>query len=186
MKRALPWFTILAVLLATAYQLHSQGSLWWRACDHLCLWSGHTWSSDNSQQLFGSFTFTHVLHGFLLCGLLALILPRLSALWRLSVAVSVEALWEIAENSEFIIRRYREWTVAHGYHGDTIVKSFGDILACGFGFALARHLGFRRALAVFMLTEAVLIVWIRDSLLLNILMLIYPIHAIKEWQAAGH
>ena len=125
-----------------------------------------------------------MLHGFLLCGLLALILPRLSALWRLSVAVSVEALWEIAENSEFIIRRYREWTVAHGYHGDTIVNSFGDILACGFGFALARHLGFRRALAVFMLTEAVLIVWIRDSLLLNILMLIYPIHAIKEWQAA--
>jgi Protein of unknown function (DUF2585) len=50
------------------------------ACDHLCLWSGHTWSSDNSQQLFGSFTFTHVLHGFLLCGLLALILPRLAAL----------------------------------------------------------------------------------------------------------
>ena len=94
MKRALPWLTIVAVLVATAYQLRSQGRLWWRACDHLCLWSGDTWSSDNSQQLLGSFTFTHVLHGFLFCGLLALIVPRLSALWQLSVAVlTVNRLW---------------------------------------------------------------------------------------------
>lgn len=127
-----------------------------------------------------------MLHGFLFCGLVALVLPRLSALWQLSVAVMVEALWEIVENSEFIIRRYREWTVAHGYHGDTIVNSFGDILACGLGFVLARELGFRRAFAVFMLTEAALIVWIRDSLLLNVLMLTYPIDAIKHWQEAGH
>jgi hypothetical protein len=92
--------------------------------------------------------------------------------WRLSAAIAVEAFWEVAENSQFIIRRYREWTVAHGYNGDTIVNSFGDILACGLGFVLARQLGFRRAFAVFVLTEAVLIVWIRDSLLLNVLMLI--------------
>lgn len=186
MKRTLPWLTIVLVLVATAYLLRSQGRLWWRPCNHLCLWSGQAWSSDNSQQLLGSFTFTHVLHGFLFCGLLALVLPRLSALWRLSIAISMEALWEVAENSEFIIRRYREWTVAHGYNGDTIVNSFGDILACGLGFVLARQLGFRRALAVFMLTEVTLAFWIRDSLLLNVLMLIYPIDAIKHWQAARH
>jgi hypothetical protein len=103
------------------------------------LWSGDAWSSDNSQQLLGSFTFTHVLHGFVFCGLLALVLPRLSALWRLWAAVSIEAFWEVAENSELVIRRYREWTVAHGYNGDTIVNSFGDILACGLGFVLARQ-----------------------------------------------
>jgi hypothetical protein len=58
----------------------------------------------------------------------------------------MEALWEVAENSEFIIRRYREWTVSHGYNGDTIVNSFGDIIACGLRFVLARQPGFRRAL----------------------------------------
>ena len=184
MKRASPWLAIFVVLAATAYQLRSQGRRWC-SCDHLGLRSGDAWSADNSQQLLGSFTFTHVLHGFVFCGLLALVLPRLSALWRLWAAVSIEALWEVAENSEFVIRRYREWTVAHGYNGDTIVNSFGDILACGLGFVLARHLGFRRALAVFVLTEAVLVVWIRDSLLLNVLMLLYPMDAIKEWQAAG-
>ena len=186
MRRALPWLAIAVVVVAMAYQLRNQGRLWWCSCDYLLLWSGDTWSSDNSQHLFDPYTFTHVLHGFVFCGLLALILPRLPALWQLTIAVSIEAFWEIVENSEFVIRRYREETAALGYHGDTIVNSLGDLFACGIGFVLARRLGFRRALAVFILTEAVLIMWIRDSLLLNVLMLIYPSEAIKAWQAAGH
>jgi len=92
MRRVLSWLAILVVLVDTAFLLRSQGRLWWRPCDHLCMWSGEAWSSDNSQQLFGSFTFTHVLHGFLLCGLLTLVAPRLSALWRFSAAVTVETL----------------------------------------------------------------------------------------------
>jgi hypothetical protein len=182
----LPWLAIVVVLAATAYQLRSQGRLWQCSCDYLLLWSGDAWSSDNSQHLFDPYTFTHLLHGFVFCGLLALIVPRLSARWQLAIAVSIEGLWEMVENSELVIRRYREETAALGYHGDTIVNSLGDILACGIGFVLARHLGFRRAFAVFMVTEVVLLFWIRDSLLLNVLMLIYPSEAIKEWQAAGH
>jgi hypothetical protein len=92
----------------------------------------------------------------------------------------------VIENSEFVIRRYREQTAALGYHGDTIVNSLGDILACGLGFVLAQRLGFRRTFVVFVLTEVTLAILIRDNLTLNIVMLIYPIDAIKEWQAAGH
>jgi hypothetical protein len=182
----LPWFAIVAVLAGTAYQLRSQGRLWWCSCDYLLLWSGDPWSSDNSQHLLDPYSFTHVLHGFALCGLLALIAPRLSAVWQLWVAVSIEALWEVLENSEFVIRRYREETAALGYHGDTIVNSLGDIFVFGFGFVLARRLGLRRTLALFVVTEVALAIWIRDNLSLNILMLIYPIDAVKEWQAAGH
>ena len=182
----LPWFAIVAVLAGTAYQLRSQGRLWWCSCDYLLLWSGDPWSSDNSQHLLDPYSFTHVLHGFALCGLLALIAPRLSAVWQLWLAVLIEALWEVLENSEFVIRRYREETAALGYHGDTIVNSLGDILVCGLGFVLARRLGLRRTLALFVVTEVALAIWIRDNLSLNILMLIYPIDAVKEWQAAGH
>jgi len=127
-----------------------------------------------------------MLHGFVLCGLLAWAVPRVSPVWRLWLAVSIEVLWEVAENSAFVIRRYREGTAAFGYHGDTIVNSAGDLLSFGLGFVLARRLGFRRALAVFVAVEVVLAFWIRDGLLLNVLMLVYPIDAIEAWQTAGH
>ena len=112
--------------------------------------------------------------------------PRLSVVWQLWLAVSIEAAWEVIENSEFVIRRYREQTAALGYHGDTIVNSLGDILVCGLGFMMARRLGLRRTAVLFVVTEVALAFWIRDNLTLNVLMLIYPIEAIKDWQAAGH
>jgi hypothetical protein len=186
MRRVSPWLAIVVVLVVTAYQLRSQGRLWWCSCDYLLLWSGDPWSSNNSQHLLDPYSFTHLLHGFVLCGLLALIVPRLAAVWQLWLAVSVEALWEVVENSEFVIRRYRAETAALGYQGDTLVNSLGDIVACGLGFVLARRLGLRRTLALFVVTEAALAIWIRDNLTLNILMLVYPVDAIKEWQAAGH
>jgi hypothetical protein len=186
MKRSLPWFAILVVLLGTALILRSQGRLWWCSCDYLLVWSGDPWSSDNSQHLLDPYSFTHLLHGFLLCGLLTLLVPRLSTVWRLWLAVTIEAVWEVVENSEFVIRRYREETAALGYHGDTIVNSLGDILVCGLGFVMAQSLGFRRTFALFLLTEVALAILIRDNLTLNIVMLIHPFEAIKEWQAAGH
>ena len=186
MKKVLPWFAIALVLMGTVLLLRGQGRLWLCSCDYLLLWSGDPWSSDNSQHLLDPYSFTHLLHGFLLCGLLALALPRLSVAWRLPLAVSIEAVWELIENSEFVIRRYREETAALGYHGDTIVNSLGDILVCGLGFLLAQRLGFRSAFAVFVLTEVALAVLIRDNLTLNVVMLIQPFEAIKEWQAAGH
>jgi hypothetical protein len=186
MRRLLPWLAIVVVLVSIAYQLRSQGRLWWCSCDYLLLWSGDPWSSDNSQHLLDPYSFTHVLHGFALCGLLALTVSRLTEAWQLWIAVSIEALWEVVENSRFVIERYREETAALGYQGDTVVNSLADILLCGLGFALARRLGFRRTVALFVLTEAALALWIRDNLSLNVLMLIYPIDAVKEWQAAGH
>lgn len=181
-----PWLAVVVVLVGTAFFLHNQGRLWWCSCGYLLLWSGDPWSSDNSQHLLDPYSFTHVLHGFLFYGLLALIVPRLSMVWRLWLAVSIESMWEVVENSEFVIQRYREETAALGYQGDTVVNSLSDILLCGLGFVLAYHLGFRRTFALFVVTEVALAIWIRDNLTLNILMLIYPIDAVKEWQAAGH
>lgn len=186
MRKTLPWLAVVAVLAGTTYLLRSQGRLWVCSCDYVLLWSGDAWSSDNSQHLLDPYSFTHVLHGFILCGLLALVVPRVPAVWRLWLAVSVEALWEVVENSEFVIRRYREETAALGYTGDTVLNSLADIVLCGIGFALANRLGFRITAALFVVTEAVLAVWIRDGLILNIIMLIHPIDAIRDWQAAGH
>lgn len=110
------------------------------------------------------------------------IFPRLSRSWQLVVATAVEAFWEAFENTNFIIDRYREATAALGYNGDTVVNSLGDVVCCIAGFLLAKRLGFVRSVIVFLLLELILIFWIRDSLLLQILMLISPIEAIKSWQ----
>ena len=97
-------------------------------------------------------------------------------------AVTVASLWELFENSPVIIQRYREATAALGYQGDTVVNSMGDILCCIAGFVIARRLGLRRSVLVFVGTEIVLLWWIHDSLLLEILMLVHPVDAIKIWQ----
>ena len=186
MRGTLPWFAMAAVLAGGVYGLREQGRLWYCSCGYVLPWTDEYWGSNTSQHLLDPASFTHLLHGFVLCGLAALLAPRASPVWWLWMAVSVEVLWEVLENSEFVIRRYREGTAAFGYHGDTVVNSAGDVLACALGFALARRLGFRRALAVFLAVEVALAVWIRDGLLLNVVMLIYPIDAIEAWQAAGH
>lgn len=182
MRKIWPWLAIIMVVAAAVYQLHRQGRMWLCSCARLRLWVGNTWSPENSQQFLDPYSFTHLLHGFIFCGLLASIIPRLPLAWRLWLAVSFEALWEVVENTNHIIERYRGVTAAIGYQGDTIFNSLGDILSFGVGFMLARHLGFRRSVLVFVVTEAVLLVWIRDSLILNVIMLISPIKAIRGWQ----
>jgi hypothetical protein len=180
-----PGLVIAAVLAATALLLHSQGRSWLCSCGYVLLWTGNAWSADTSQHFADPYSFTHMLHGFMFCWVLWWIVPKWPLRWRLCLAISAEALWEVIENSAYVIERYRAATAALGYQGDTVINSTGDIIFCGIGFLLAERLGFRRSLALFLLTEAVLLVLIRDSLLLNILMLIYPLDSIKAWQT-GH
>lgn len=174
------------VLVGAAILLRLEGRLWICSCGHFQLWSGNICSSDNSQHLLDPYSFTHVLHGFLFFWLVALLvrllLKRLRPTWQLTLAIAVEALWEVFENTDFVINRYRSETAALGYNGDTIVNSLGDILCCLIGFMIARRLGLRRSVIAFVVLELVLILWIRDSLLLEIVMLIFSVDAIKAWQ----
>ena len=184
-RRVWLWLAVVAVLAAAAFLLRWQGRLWLCSCGHFRLWLGDAWGPETSQQLFDPYSFTHMLHGFAFYGLLALLLPRTGWRWRVALAVAAEALWEVFENTEFVVNRYREATAALGYNGDTVVNSLGDIIACAAGVLLARRLGALRTVLVFVLTEAVLLFWIRDSLLLNILLLVYPSESLRAWQA-GH
>lgn len=176
------WLAIAAVLISTVLLLRAEGRLWICSCGEFSIWAGQVCSANNSQQFLDPYSFTHVLHGFLYAWLLALLVPRLTAAWQFWCAVALGAAWEVLENSDFIINRYRTETAALGYHGDTIVNSLGDVLCCMVGFMIARRLGFRRSVLVFLGLELVLLIWIRDSLLLEILMLIHPIGIFKAWQ----
>ena len=170
------------VLLLMVVLLRAQGRLFLCACGQFEIWTSDTCSSNNSQQLFDPYSLTHVLHGFLFFYLVALVFRRLSRSWQLLLALALEAAWEVFENSSFVIDRYRTATAALGYQGDTVVNSIGDLACAVIGFLIARAVGLRWSLILFALLELILILWIRDSFLLQILMLVRPIEAIKSWQ----
>ena len=178
---------IVLLLPLMGLALWAEGRLIFCACGTLELWVGDTCSSRNSQQLFDPYSFTHILHGFLLFWLITLVskilrLRSFSTAWQLAVAAILEALWEVFENTNFVINHYREQTAALGYTGDTVVNSLGDLFCAIAGFLIARRLGWGRSLIAFVLFELILSFWIRDSLLLQILMLIAPVNALKAWQ----
>ncbi|HEX8162439.1 MAG TPA: DUF2585 family protein [Pyrinomonadaceae bacterium] len=185
LRQSAPWLTALLTVSLAVLALRLQGRAWVCACPHVRAWTSAAWSAETSQQLFDPYSLTHLLHGFAFCGLLALAAARARASWRLCLALALESLWEIVENTDAVIDRYRETTAALGYAGDTVLNSVGDVIAGGVGFLVARRLGWRRTLAAFALVELVLILTIRDSLLLNVVMLLHPSGAIRAWQA-GH
>ena len=174
--------SIFAVSMAMAIILHLIGQPLWCKCGGLSPWSWDIWSSHNSQHLVDPYFFTHVLHGVVLCGLLYWLPRSVSESSRFLTAVILEAGWEILENCPMIIERYRAATISKDYFGDSIINSAGDLIACIVGYLLARQLGFRRSIVFFLLMEICLLLTIRDSLLLNVLMLIWPIEAVKQWQ----
>jgi hypothetical protein len=185
MKKPLPWLVLAVVICAMTVFLRLQGRLWTCACGYILLWSGDINSAGASQHVFDPYTFTHVIHGFMFIALAHLFWPRLTEAWKASIALCAEALWEMIENTGFIIQRYRADTISIGYTGDTILNSFGDLLACVIGVVVARKLGLVKTLVVTAVIEVMLAISVRDGLLLNIVMLLYPIDAVRAWQA-GH
>jgi hypothetical protein len=184
-RKTWPWLVIVSVLVATAFQLHWQGRWWWCSCGRAFLFTPSGWGSLTSQTFLDPYSFTHVLHGLIFCGLLTLLIRGLSPNWRLCLAIAAEAVWELIENTDTVIQHYRAATAALGYQGDTVMNSMGDIMCCAIGFAIARRLGWLRSIVVFLIIEAALLICIRDSLVLEILMLVRPFEAIKTWQM-GH
>ena len=166
--------------------LWGQGRGWWCPAGDYSPWAWNIWSQHNSQHLVDPYSFTHILHGVLEFWLIGLIFGRVPVAWRLLIAVVIEGSWEVIENTNYVINRYREATISLDYFGDSIINSLSDITCCATGFLIAYKLRFWKSLALFLATEAVLLVWVRDSLLVNIVMLIYPLEAIKAWQSAGH
>ena len=148
-------------------------------------WEGNIWSGENSQRLADPYSFSHLVHGMLFYGGLWLVARRLPVRHRLLMALALEAGWELLENSPLIIHRYREATIALGYTGDSVLNSLSDILMMTLGFWFASRVPTRITVAAILVMEVGCALWVRDNLTLNVIMLIYPVEAIKHWQMAG-
>jgi hypothetical protein len=179
----LPHLLTAAIVALAAVWLWQVGRVPICDCGYVKLWHGQTMSSENSQHLTDWYTPSHVMHGLLFYGLLHLIARRLSFAWRLTIAILIESAWEIVENSEAVIERYRSVTISLDYYGDSVINSVADIAAMIAGFFLARILPVWASAAIILFFEALTTFLIRDGLALNILMLLWPLEAVKAWQA---
>lgn len=179
------WAWIGFVLVTMVVTLHLLGRVAWCSCGEWVPWSWTIYSKHNSQHLIDAYSFTHMLHGVLFFGLLWPARHRLSPGTRLVVACLIEAAWEVLENSPIIIERYREATISLDYYGDSIANSVADVVCCLVGYWITSRLRWYWATAIFIAVEVTLLLTIRDSLILNIIMLTYPLDSILEWQSAS-
>jgi hypothetical protein len=148
------------------------------------LWTA-AWKHCTSQHVFDPYSLTHVLHGVTFFWLLQPLATRIGLQWRLIGALILEVGWELLENSPWVIERYRQQTASLDYTGDSVVNSFGDLVATVVGFAIASRVSWKVALVVFMVVELGLAYFVRDNLTLNVFMLFFPLESLKEWQLQG-
>jgi hypothetical protein len=183
-RRLSPTVVVVGIILLTAAYLLLIGREPICKCGYISLWHGEVVSAENSQHLTDWYTPSHIIHGFLFFGALWLVARRMSLGWRLAIATLVECAWEIVENSDAVIERYRTVTISLDYYGDSVINTVFDVIAMILGFWLAAKLPVWATVALIILFEVGTMWIIRDGLALNVLMLLYPLDWIAQWQAA--
>ena len=179
------WIVALGIAALTAAVLLWMGRNPICECGYVKFWHGETVSSENSQHIADWYTPSHILHGLIFYAFLWLILRRASLGTRFVIATAIEAAWEVAENTNAVIERYREATIALDYYGDSVLNSMADLAWMWVGFALARVLPVWVSVLLFIAAELIVGYFIRDGLTLNVIMLLAPQDWIREWQMAG-
>ena len=184
-RNPFPWLISLLIVAASAAWLLADGRALVAPSGRILLWYNDPWGPEGSQHLLDWYSPSHLIHGLLFFAALWLIARRVPLGWRFVIAVLVECAWELVENSDAVIERYRTATVSKDYLGDTVLNSVVDVACMALGFWLARRLPVWASVAIIVFFEALTVLLIRDGLALNVLMLLWPVDAVHDWQAVA-
>lgn len=181
----------LAIAIVTVVILLAMGRVPICECGYVKLWHGQINDAGNSQHIADWYTPSHIIHGmiFYALGWWLFVKRGLGGAqgfrWGLPLAVLLEAAWEVLENTPMVIDRFRAVTANFGYSGDSVINSAADIGWMSFGFWLALRLPVKVTVALAIIGELVAGYMVRDNLTLNVIMLLFPVDAIAQWQASG-
>lgn len=179
------WFGVaITLVIAQVVILYLMGRVPICECGYVKFFEPDVNSAGNSQHIADWYTPSHIIHGFLFFALAWLLFRKHSVAFKLAFAVLIEAAWEIIENTPMVIDHYRSATMAVGYSGDSILNSAMDTVWMALGFYFALKMPIWVTVLVAIVFELFTGWLIRDNLTLNVLMLLYPIEAIKTWQSA--
>ncbi|WP_027487001.1 DUF2585 domain-containing protein [Allorhizobium undicola] len=180
------WLSVAALLLLVQIVGEAMmGRVWLCTCGSVKLFEPVVNSAGNSQHIADWYTPSHIIHGFLFFALGWVFLRKKPLAPRMALAVFIEAFWELLENSPVIIDRYRATTMAVGYEGDSILNSGMDTVFMAAGFLFAARAPVWLTIAIALCFELLTGYLIRDNLTLNVLMLVWPVEAVRNWQAGG-
>ncbi len=182
LKKVHPVFVTLATLGIVGTILYLMGRSPLCECGYIKLWEGDNWSQGNSQHISDWYTFSHIIHGFIFFYLIRRFAPRFSFTSQILIALIIESAWEVLENSPMVIDRYRTTTASVDYYGDSILNALSDIVAMVVGYMVAMKSDWRIIFMAAIAMELITIYFIRDALIFNILLLIYPVQSIIDWQ----
>ena len=188
-RRAL--IATLLIALAAVAVLFAMGRPPICTCGTVELWHGQVQSAGNSQHVTDWYSPSHFTHGLIMAGVAWLLWRKWKlfggkpARWALPIAVLVEAAWEVTENTPMVIDHYRSVTISWGYSGDSILNSAADIGWMIVGFLAASRLPAWASIVLAISFELLTLWIIRDNLTLNVIMLFWPVEAIRQWQGLG-
>jgi len=172
----------------------------WRTGSWWPIWH-RDWYGDNvSKYPFDPYSFTHFLHGIIMFAMFGWwphtyypdTIEAWWWMWLVGAAIQfcIELTWEAVENSEYVINKFRQNSgTSSDYEGDSIQNIVGDLTACTSGWFLSvvcwLHGVWYLPLIWIVISEVGLMLYIRDNLTITVVMMTYPIDAIKKWQAQG-
>jgi len=96
------------------------------------------WLDDSSRKFIDIYTFSHISHGILFYFFFQYL--QVGLFNGLILTILLEFLWEMFENTDYIIDKYRK--NYENYKGDSDINIIGDILATVIGYIGTKYAPF--------------------------------------------